>query len=193
MCFNRTSSCQPQAIHYRDPLFPVCSLLGLPTVPCCKTESCERKTTTLDWSHCKNRLVVSTIHWLPQLQGSGYVSLSKQICSFDYTVVVYRQVKTRWSHYAVKIIQRGSWPMWVVVQIIQRGSWPMWVVVQIIQRGSWPMWVVVQIIQRGSWPMCSTSYHRVGGLICRDSTDTQYMLIQTNFSKSPKQLTYKPL
>jgi len=23
--------------------------------------------------------------------------------------------------------------------------------------------------------------------------DTQYMLIQTNFSKSPKQLTYKPL
>ena len=29
--------------------------------------------------------------------------------------------------------------------------------------------------------------------ICRDSTDTQYMLIQTNFSKSPKRLTYKPL
>ena len=29
--------------------------------------------------------------------------------------------------------------------------------------------------------------------ICRDSADTQYMLIQTNFSKSPKQLTYKPL
>jgi len=29
--------------------------------------------------------------------------------------------------------------------------------------------------------------------ICRDSTDTQYMLIQTNFSKSQKQLTYKPL
>jgi len=28
--------------------------------------------------------------------------------------------------------------------------------------------------------------------ICRDSTDTQYMLIQANFSKSPKQLTYKP-
>ena len=29
--------------------------------------------------------------------------------------------------------------------------------------------------------------------ICRDSADTQYMLIQTKFSKSPKQLTYKPL
>jgi len=29
--------------------------------------------------------------------------------------------------------------------------------------------------------------------VCRDSADTQYMLIQTNFSKSPKQLTYKPL
>ena len=29
--------------------------------------------------------------------------------------------------------------------------------------------------------------------IYRDSADTQYMLIQTNFSKSPKQLTYKPL
>jgi len=29
--------------------------------------------------------------------------------------------------------------------------------------------------------------------ICRDSADTQYMLIQTNFSKSPKQLTYKTL
>jgi len=29
--------------------------------------------------------------------------------------------------------------------------------------------------------------------ICRDSADTQYMLIQTNFSKSPKQLIYKPL
>ena len=28
--------------------------------------------------------------------------------------------------------------------------------------------------------------------ICRDSADTQYMLIQTNFSKSPKELTYKP-
>ena len=28
--------------------------------------------------------------------------------------------------------------------------------------------------------------------ICRDSADMQYMLIQTNFSKSPKQLTYKP-
>jgi len=26
--------------------------------------------------------------------------------------------------------------------------------------------------------------------ICRDSADTQYMLIQTNFSKSPKQLPY---
>jgi len=41
---------------------------------------------------------------------------------------------------------------------------------------------------------------RIGGSIiesvdsiCRDSADTQYMLIQTNFSKSPKQLTYKPL
>ena len=29
--------------------------------------------------------------------------------------------------------------------------------------------------------------------ICRDSADTQYMPIQTNLSKSPKQLTYKPL
>jgi len=29
--------------------------------------------------------------------------------------------------------------------------------------------------------------------ICRDSADTQYMLIQTNSLKSPKQLTYKPL
>jgi len=29
--------------------------------------------------------------------------------------------------------------------------------------------------------------------ICRDSADTQYMLIQTNLSKSPKQLTYKLL
>jgi len=29
--------------------------------------------------------------------------------------------------------------------------------------------------------------------ICRDSADTQYMLIQTNFSKSPEQLTYTPL
>jgi len=30
--------------------------------------------------------------------------------------------------------------------------------------------------------------------ICGDSVDTQLcMLIQTNFSKSPKQLTYKPL
>jgi len=29
--------------------------------------------------------------------------------------------------------------------------------------------------------------------ICRDSADTQYMLIQTEFSKSLKQLTYKPL
>jgi len=29
--------------------------------------------------------------------------------------------------------------------------------------------------------------------ICRDSADTQYMPIQTNFSKSPKHLTYKPL
>ena len=29
--------------------------------------------------------------------------------------------------------------------------------------------------------------------ICRDSVDTQHMPIQTNFSKSPKQLTYKPL
>jgi len=31
--------------------------------------------------------------------------------------------------------------------------------------------------------------------ICRDSAsaDTQYMLIQTNLSKSPKQLTYKPV
>jgi len=29
--------------------------------------------------------------------------------------------------------------------------------------------------------------------ICRDSADTQYMVIQTNFSKSPKQLTYMPL
>ena len=28
--------------------------------------------------------------------------------------------------------------------------------------------------------------------ICRDSVDTQYMLIQANFSKSPKQQTYKP-
>ena len=26
--------------------------------------------------------------------------------------------------------------------------------------------------------------------ICRDSADTQYMLTQTNFSKSPKQQTY---
>jgi len=29
--------------------------------------------------------------------------------------------------------------------------------------------------------------------ICWDSFDTQYMLIQTNFSKSPKQLTYELL
>ena len=29
--------------------------------------------------------------------------------------------------------------------------------------------------------------------ICKDSADTQYMLIQTNLSKSPKQQTYKPL
>ena len=29
--------------------------------------------------------------------------------------------------------------------------------------------------------------------VCRDSADTQYMLIQKNFSESPKQLTYKPL
>jgi len=29
--------------------------------------------------------------------------------------------------------------------------------------------------------------------ICRDSVDMQYMLIQTNVSKSPKQLTYTPL
>jgi len=29
--------------------------------------------------------------------------------------------------------------------------------------------------------------------ICRDSADTQYMPIQTNFSKSSKHLTYKPL
>jgi len=29
--------------------------------------------------------------------------------------------------------------------------------------------------------------------ICRDSADTQYMLIQKKFSKSPKQLTYMPL
>ena len=29
--------------------------------------------------------------------------------------------------------------------------------------------------------------------ICRDSADTQYMLIQINVSKSPKQLTYKML
>jgi len=29
--------------------------------------------------------------------------------------------------------------------------------------------------------------------ICRDSADTHYMLIQTNFTKSPKQVTYKPL
>ena len=29
--------------------------------------------------------------------------------------------------------------------------------------------------------------------ICRDSADTQYRLIQTNFSKSPKQLTHKSL
>jgi len=29
--------------------------------------------------------------------------------------------------------------------------------------------------------------------ICRDSVDMQYMLIRKNFSKSPKQLTYKPL
>jgi len=37
-------------------------------------------------------------------------------------------------------------------------------------------------------------HHRVGMYsTCRDSADTQYMLIQTNFSKSPKQLTYKPL
>ena len=40
--------------------------------------------------------------------------------------------------------------------------------------------------------------HRVGIIesvdsICRDSADTQYMLIQANFSKSPKKLTYKPL
>ena len=83
----------------------------------------------------QNRLVFSTIQWLPQLQGQW---LSKQICSFDYTVVVCRQVKTHWSHYAAKIIQRGSWPMWVVVQIIQRGSWPTWVAAQIIQRWSWP-------------------------------------------------------
>jgi len=26
--------------------------------------------------------------------------------------------------------------------------------------------------------------------ICRDSADMQYMIIQTNFSKCPKQLTY---
>ena len=31
-----------------------------------------------------------------------------------------------------------------------------------------------------------------GGVISIN-LDTQYMLIQTNFSKSPKQLTYKPL
>jgi len=29
--------------------------------------------------------------------------------------------------------------------------------------------------------------------LCRDSADTQDMLIQINFPKSPKQLTYKPL
>jgi len=33
----------------------------------------------------------------------------------------------------------------------------------------------------------------VDSILCRDSADTQYMLRQTNFSKSPKQLTYKPL
>jgi len=30
-------------------------------------------------------------------------------------------------------------------------------------------------------------------VVCRDSADTQYMLIQTNFSKYSKQLTYKTL
>ena len=43
--------------------------------------------------------------------------------------------------------------------------------------------------------MCQTALHIIESVdsICRDSADTQYMLIQTNFSKSPKQLTYKPL
>jgi len=43
-----------------------------------------------------------------------------------------------------------------------------------------------------SYAMNKTEVESVDS-ICRDSTDTQYMLIQTNFSKSPKQLTYKPL
>ena len=29
--------------------------------------------------------------------------------------------------------------------------------------------------------------------VCRDTTDTQYMLIQKNLSKSQKRYTYKPL
>jgi len=47
----------------------------------------------------------------------------------------------------------------------------------------------------GNKEFCTHNYHRVGIIepvdsICRDSADTQYMLIQTNFSKSPKQVTY---
>ena len=104
------------------------------------------------YMHCKTGWLFQLYSGYPSCTDSGYVSLSKQICSFDYTVVVCRQVKTHWSLHAAKIIQRGSWPMWVVAQIIQRRSWPMWVVVQIIQRGRCPMWVAAQIIQRRSWP-----------------------------------------
>ena len=105
--------------------------------------------------HCKTSWLFELCSGYPNFRESGFVSLSKQICSFDYTVTpVRRQVKTHWSVFVVKIFQRaGSWPVWVFAQIIQRGSWPMWVVAQINQWGSWPMWVVVQIIQRESWPV----------------------------------------
>jgi len=61
------------------------------------------------------------------------------------------------------------------------------------RKGSSTRWNTTLSLQ--SQHVASAKNHMIESVdsICRDSADTQYMLIQTKFSKSPKQLTCKPL
>ena len=64
---------------------------------------------------------------------------------------------------------------------------------RLLEVASKSCWEVKPIIMSQLWQNShfeGNVHHRVGRLLCRDSVEMQYMLIQ---KKSPKQLTYKPL
>ena len=73
----------------------------------------------------------------------------------------------------------------------QRGSTYVQVSTTILVAEQEARWLIMLLCSLHVYCMCNIESV---DSICRDSVDTQYyMLIQTNFSKSPKQLTYKPL